>query len=444
MAVALSFIGAVALLRTTPDNRLRATDPRSAGSTHLLLPRIFGLGLLAFIGAVAVAGSAHPADNPAITLTWVLLWVGGAYLSVLTGDAWWRAIDPWRAGFRLWERLAIRRSWPVHRAWPAAGMGRWPAVALLAGVFWLELVYPDAAQPRTLGVLLLAYSLVTWTGMALYGPRRWLWRGEAFGALFRELGRLAPIAFCPGGGNGGPKIALRSPMEGLATARSVSRSTTVLILLLLAAVSFDGLTATPQWAAAWRALTGMATVSAALGGIEALGLSGYAVASTIVFAATVIVFAGLYAVACAAAARLAHPGDGHDTSAGRFIDLFAPSLLPIGVGYHLAHYFSYLLIQGQRLVPQLSDPFGTGADWLGTADYAVNIGIVSPATVWYVAVGAVVGGHVVAVYAAHRLALRYLRDRRAAALSQLPLIALMIGYTIFSLWLFAQPTTELG
>ncbi|WP_070988985.1 hypothetical protein [Halofilum ochraceum] len=449
LAVAFSFIGAIALLRPVGARVARRFDLLGAAPARgLLRPPLVWVGPIAgiagflFIVTTALFGSAHASENPAVTLVWVAFWVGGAYLSVVFGDAWWRALDPWRHGYRFWERWAAGRGWRHHLGWPAAGMGRWPAVVLLAGVFWLELVYPDSAQPPTLAVLILAYSAVTWTGMALFGPDRWSRRGDPFGALFREFGRLAPMRYRAGGAGGEPSLELRPPGAGLTPASPVHRSTTALILLVLAAVSFDGLLATPQWAATWRTLTGLEGVSTLLRAFERAGLSGYAVISTLAFVLTVGVFVGLYGAACAGMARLLRGESAFIT--GRMADLFAPSLLPIGVGYHLAHYVSYLLIQGQRLIAQASDPFASGADLLGTADYRVAIDVISPGTVWYLAVAAVVLGHVIAVYAAHRLALMHLGDRRAAAISQLPLIALMIAYTVFSLWLFAQPTVEAG
>lgn len=452
LAVALSFIGAIALLRPLGSGATRRIDLLTRWSTrHLLRPPLAWLGPVAgmacflFIITTALLGSPHAGDNPAVTLVWVVFWVGGAYVSVVFGDAWWRAVDPWRHGYRLWQRLADSRGWRHHLGWPAPGMGRWPAVVLLAGVFWLELVYPDSAQPRTLAVLILGYSAIAWTGMALFGPDRWSLRGDAFGALFREFGRLAPLLYRAGGTGGRASLDLRRPGAGLTPARPVHHSTTALILLVLAAVSFDGLSATPQWAATWRGITDIEGFSAFLRTFERAGLSGYAVISTLAFVVTVAVFAGLYGAACAGMARLLR---GHDRAGrwhtARLADLFAPSLLPIGVGYHLAHYVSYLLIQGQRIIPQASDPFGNGIDLLGTAGYQIAIEVIAPATVWYLAIGAVVLGHVIAVYAAHRLALTHLGDRRAAAISQLPLIMLMIAYTVFSLWLFAQPTVETG
>jgi hypothetical protein len=62
--------------------------------------------------------------------------------------------------------------------------------------------------------------------------------------------------------------------------------------------------------------------------------------------------------------------------------------------------------------------------------------------VWYTSVIAIVLGHVLAVYVAHVVALREYRDRRRALLSQLPMLVLMVAYTMVSLWIIAQPIVE--
>lgn len=454
LAVALSFVGVAALLRpsATPSRSGWRCDLTAYRPIRFLvsppaanLAGALGLAMLGLMLVAAYVGSSRPAENPAVTIAWILFWVGGAYLSVATGDGWWRALDPWRFGFRLWQRLAARRGVTAHRGNPAQEFGRWPAAVLLAAVFWLELVYPDAAKPATLGTLIVAYSLLAWATMARYGPDEWRRRCDPFAALFGELARLAPLALRSRGSRMRPSLTLRPPGQGITEGPPASPSTTAIILVLLAAVSFDGLTATPQWAAAWRALADVDSVSAALRGAEILGLSGYAIVSTVAFAVALAAFAGAYIAACAGAAAIARAVSRDDSvTTARLVAVFAPTLLPIGAAYHLAHYFSYLLIQGQRILPQLSDPLGRGQDWVGMADHGIAIDIVSPATVWYVAVGAIVGGHVAAVYAAHRQALRRLDGLRTVALSQLPLVTLMIGYTVFSLWLFAQPTVEAG
>jgi hypothetical protein len=53
-----------------------------------------------------------------------------------------------------------------------------------------------------------------------------------------------------------------------------------------------------------------------------------------------------------------------------------------------------------------------------------------------------VAGHVVAVYVAHVVALKRLPNRTAALRSQYPMLVLMVGYTMVSLWILAQPITE--
>ena len=49
----------------------------------------------------------------------------------------------------------------------------------------------------------------------------------------------------------------------------------------------------------------------------------------------------------------------------------------------------------------------------------------------------IVWGHVAAVFAAHRLALRS-AARARALLVQVPLVALMVAYTVAGLWVLAQ------
>lgn len=55
---------------------------------------------------------------------------------------------------------------------------------------------------------------------------------------------------------------------------------------------------------------------------------------------------------------------------------FVLSLVPIAIAYHLAHYLSFLLVNGQALIPLLSDPLGRGWDLFGTRTYEIDSGIV--------------------------------------------------------------------
>ena len=121
---------------------------------------------------------------------------------------------------------------------------------------------------------------------------------------------------------------------------------------------------------------------------------------------------------------------------------FAFTLVPIAIGYHLAHYLTFLLIQGQYIIPLASDPFGFGWNLFGTAGYRVDIAIVDARFAWYAAVSAILVGHIAAVYLAHVKAIELFDTRGVALRSQVPLTALMVLYTFVSLTILAEPMVE--
>ena len=59
--------------------------------------------------------------------------------------------------------------------------------------------------------------------------------------------------------------------------------------------------------------------------------------------------------------------------------------------------------------------------------------------VWFLSVALIVVGHILSVYLAHLLALRAFSERSTALSSQYPMLALMVVYTVISLWIIAQP-----
>jgi hypothetical protein len=148
-----------------------------------------------------------------------------------------------------------------------------------------------------------------------------------------------------------------------------------------------------------------------------------------------LLFVGVYLVVC----RLVAWSGGARVPATRTAGLFVLTLVPIAIAYHLAHYLSFLAMAGQYLIPLASDPFGFGWDLFGTRNHFVRIGLVDARAVWYLSIGAIVIGHVIAVYLAHCVAMQAYPDRRVALRSQWPMVALMIGYTMTSLWIIAQP-----
>ena len=118
--------------------------------------------------------------------------------------------------------------------------------------------------------------------------------------------------------------------------------------------------------------------------------------------------------------------------------------MPIALAYHFAHYLYLLLIQGQLIIPLLSDPFGYGWDLFGTASYRVNLKLVGAEFYWLTALITIVVGHVIAVYIGHIYALGMYRSQKISVRSQYPMLVLMIGYTVTSIWILAQPVITKG
>ena len=74
---------------------------------------------------------------------------------------------------------------------------------------------------------------------------------------------------------------------------------------------------------------------------------------------------------------------------------------------------------------------------LGPVLTAIGTLLVIVGLVWWIQVLLIVSGHVAAVFAAHRLAVRGSKPVRAL-LAQAPLVALMVAYTVAGLWVLAQ------
>ena len=392
------------------------------------------MALLVLVVTAGLIGDQAPASNLAPTLVWVIWWVGLAYVSALVGDVWgflnpWKTVFGWAEG--LYRRIDSEGELSFHHRYPP-GLGVWPGVLLLAAFAWVELVYVDSAAPLRIAQMAGVYSVLTWGGMLLFGREQWVRHAEVFSLAFGLLARFAPTevrvtdpAACgdcrtecrdlDGQCIGCCDCYERAPAEarelnlrpfaaGLLRNEAVSPSLMVFILLLLSTVTFDGFTATPLWSDIVILLFDAVPNPTAIG---TLGL--------LVFP---VLFIGVYL----AVAALMTAAAGRRLPAGDMARAFVFSLVPIALAYHLAHFLSFLLIQGQLIIPLASDPFGFGWNVLGTAGYQVNIGIVDARFAWFTAVAAIVAGHIIAVYLAHVIAIRTLRDRPLALRSQYPML----------------------
>jgi hypothetical protein len=423
-AVIVSFVIVGLFARHTP--RARGGYPRLVLGSWIPHPLLTGplkaaaVGLLVLIVTAGFFGDQNPYRNIAPTLVWIILWVGLAMVSAFAGDLW-SLINPWRTLFEWAVRLyrgATTRPAQVWRLHYPATLGDWPAVALLFAVSWTELVFPSPAAPVNIGWLALAYSLLTWSGMATFGIETWLRHGEVFTVFFGVFARFAPTEAVPGGRG----LALRPFAAGLLANEAATPSMVAFVLLVLSSVLYDGVLTTPEWTEFERVLA---------------PLLGSIAVRTIGLLAFWAVFLGAYLAVCGAMSAVAK-----SRSPGEIAGGFALTLVPIAIAYHLAHYLVYLLTQGQYLIPLASDPFGYGWNLFGTADYRVDIAVVGARFAWYAAVTAIVTGHIAAVYLADIRAHQLFSSRRAALRSQGPLTALMVVYTFVSLSILSEPIVE--
>jgi hypothetical protein len=274
------------------------------------------------------------------------------------------------------------------------------------------LVFPSPAVPANIAWLALGYSLLTWAGMALFGSETWTERGEVFAVFFSLFARLAPTEAAINRRSGIGGLALRPFAAGLLANTPASASMVAFVLLVLSSVLYDGLLTTPEWALAEQQLVGL---------MPGLGELASVVVKTVALVAFWAVFLAAYLAVSAIMSMAAGHRSPRDIARG-----FALTLVPIAVAYHLAHYLTYLLTQGQYVVPLASDPFGYGWDLFGTAGYRVKIAFVGARFAWYAAVTSIVMGHIIAVYLADVRAHQIFGSRPAALRSQVPLTALMV------------------
>jgi hypothetical protein len=426
VVLVISFILLGALWRRPQLERRAGGTPVPTRVSRVVLSRPLrvllqaaSVGLLVLTLWSAFAGTTVALENFAPTFIYVAFWLGVPLLSVLFGNVW-RVLSPWRA-------IADGAVWLLERGGREARplfeyperLGRYPASFALLAFVALELAHPRPADPRVLAVATALYTYWALAGMAVYGRESWTRGGEGFAAAFGLLARIAPFA------RREDRIVVRWPFTGLGGAEHTI-GTLALIAVMLGSTSFDGFSRTTKWQNL------LADVRSRLVEQPTWKLE---------LATTAVNLAGLLAfVAGVAAAYLAAV-----TIAGRLVrghaDLvpqFVLSLVPIAFAYTVAHYFSLFLIQGQFLAPLASDPLGRGWDLFGTVDVVPNLAIVSPNTVWYVQVGALLVGHVAGLAVAHDRAVALFPSRRDALRSQYALLALMILFTVGGLWLLSQ------
>ena len=417
-----SFVGLAVLW---PKPRLeQAPERRVTALPRFLDPLAGAIGVALFVLVILAgfAGSQTTTNNLAPTVIFVLFWVGVPLVSLFLGDVF-KAFNPWRAAARGVGWLAARVSrggLPAPMPYPAR-LGRWPAAIGILAFAWIELVYSGRGDPSSLAVLALAYAAVQFVGMSLYGIEPWNRYGDAFGVYFGLIARMSPLRWTRTG------LFVRQPLSGL-TNLDIVPGTVALVILIIGTTSFDGFSGGPAWGTIGPDLTSLFG-DMGLGQGTALEL-----AFTLGLLVVVLIVGGMYRLGVIGMGTIDPQGASTQELAARF----AHTLVPIGLAYVVAHYFSLLAYEGQRMAYLVSDPLGTGANIFGTHNATVDYTWVSATTIWYVQVAALVIGHVAGLVLAHERALvSFDGDSQLATRSQYWMLVVMIAFTSLGLWLLS-------
>lgn len=398
------------LAKRLPAMRVRVLWDRPA-LVPPVLPSALGFVVLAALLAIGLSGPRDPYHNLLTLLFWTGIWVALPLASLLLGELW-RPFNPWSGPVRLYRRLfGLKGGIGLSR------LGYLPAVAGMAAFSWFQIVSLAPEDPAVLARAILVYYLVILVLAVLEGED-WLDRGEFMTVYLGLLARIAPL--WPEQRDGRVRRCMGWPGTQVLGMAPLGVSGIAFVTLALAALSFDGLRET-FW---WLALVGENplefTGRSAVMGVNSAGLAG----AWALTAATIL-----------GALALGRRLSGQPLATGPVM----LSFLAIAAGYHAAHYVMMLLTAGQYTLVALNDPLSRGDSLLGLPFFYVSMGFLTDRStmvlIWNMQFAAIVGAHVLAVVLALQLS-----GSASRGLAHLPLTLLMIGYTVFGLWLLASPT----
>jgi hypothetical protein len=370
-----------------------------------LIARALVLATYVWAGLAMMAGQ-DLLTNPIFGFVFVWMWVGLVPISLLLGQ-FWRATNPLRTIHR--GLCGVARVDPDQGLMSLpAGVGVWPAAIGLFGFGWLELVQPDRTTLAVLRVWALAWLVILVLGAIVFG-QRWIGAADPFEVYASTIAQMSIFRRV------GDQLRLVNPLAGLNAWRAPPGATAV-VAALLGSTAFDSFTNTSWW---------IQTVQNSALPTVLWGTAGLLTMIIIVFVTFSL-----------GAAWMGRYGD---RPAGEYPRLMVGSLLPIVLGYVVAHYATLLIVEGQRVAINFSDPLGRGWNTFGSAEMGVNSAIFNhPTGIAVIQACAIVGGHVFGIICAHEKAVALLPADRAVR-GQLPLLLVMIGYTCAGLLLLFSP-----
>ncbi len=417
-AVLVSFC-VLALFHRTADTARAPAIGHAVPRSALRAASLLSLALLIVLIIAGFAGKPDPLDNPLPLAVWTLWWMGFTLAVVIAGDLWTIA-NPW---IGLHDLLRWRTPLTYPESW-----GYLPAIVLFLCFAWFELVYATPQDPQRLAIAVAVYWLINFGSLAIFGPR-WLARGAAVSAFVAMAGSLNAWRWRMEANEKKAFVTVAFGRPGqLRNGDFADLSGVLFILVTLASVSFDGLSRTFTWMG-WLSVNPL----------EFPGRSAVIWQNSAGLIGSILVLGALYALAIELGPRRTGLIPSRAVALGRF----SLALVPISIAYHLAHYLPSLIVGFPSAILALADPLGSGWSFIPEGlvheRSGMGLGHDTVVTIYRVQTGIIVIGHVVATLTAHRIALAETDDRHKAVISEVPLAALMVAYTLFGLWLLSTP-----
>jgi YHS domain-containing protein/ferredoxin len=456
----------------------------------LLRSRVFRfvvqLALVTFfltIIAAGLFGNQNPGLNIAPILTWTVWWGGLVVLIMFAGKAWcymcpWDAIAGWMERLSFWRKKDDGLG--LNLRWPHVVRNISIATILFVGLTWVELGFGVTMRPAATAYIALAMLLMAIVSAFLFDRKSFCRYGCLVGRIsglyalfsgvevrhrdratcracrtnecyagtataygcptFEHPGTMSTNTYCIQCGeclqtcpHDNLAVNLRPWGEDLKVGGKPRHDEAYLALLMLALTGFHGLTMTPVW----QSMTASLEARLAIGRIASFSLGMLALMAFPVLIYTALVWLS-YAITTRRAKAMPAGAKGRPLTYLDYFVRYAYCVLPIALFYHLAHNLEHLLMEGQKVIALLSDPFGWGWNLFGTARWIIPP-LVSLDVLWILQVILVAVGHVYSLWAANKISRRIFTDKTAAAHGQWPMLIGMIAFSIFSLWLLKQP-----
>jgi len=390
------------------------------------IPRIYlvrklltfsGLVLFLLMIASGFFGTQIAQYNFSTVYFWAFWMIGFIYIQSFIGDLW-SYFNPFKTIVNLLQSLG-GVSFSGKYQYPDF-LGSYPVFIVYFILIVFELFYP--LSPFGLSFSLFLYLNLTILGSLIFGKDVWFEKAEFFSVFFKLLSRQSVIYR-----SRGDKVDFKFPFVRLINIKAIPFSLVMVIFFLLSSTAFDSFRETAIWFNFYYDFL-FPLLSWLPNWITDFIQPMILLLTPFLFFFIFLILLYIFKL-CIASKK----------SLWELSSIYSLTLLPIGVFYHLAHYFTLFLNQGLEALVIFSDPLGLSWNLFGTAGLVFNNSFLPISLVWHMQVFLILLGHIIGVILAHNLSIKLTIGKRSGGFYQLPIIFLMIVFTMIGLWVLSQP-----